>query len=398
MEAAALVVSSEIRRGEEESRFRELLRGVGRSLSGPIPVLLLLLLAFGWLSIWSASWKSGEAGEGRYLNYYLRQLVWIGAGLAAFFAASLPHYLKISRRAWAVYAAGIAGLLAVFVVGSVVNGSRRWIVFGPFQVQPSEFAKIAVVIALAKYLMYRKNLDGWWKLLPPFALVGVPLVLILKEPDLGTALLLVPVMGAMLLVSGASRKHLAVAAVAGLALAVSSYFFLLKDYQVKRVRAFLYQGAYSKEQKIGEAYQLIQSKIATGSGGVTGKGWCRGSQNMLNFTPFRHTDFIFAVVGEEWGFVGACGLLALYLLIFTLSLSCAAKTREPFGRLLVTGLVTLLAVQVCINVGMTLGLAPITGLTLPFVSYGGSSMVSSFLAMGLIVNVASRKVRVWSAG
>jgi rod shape determining protein RodA len=223
-------------------------------------------------------------------------------------------------------------------------------------------------------------------------------VLILKEPDLGTALLLVPVLGAMLLASGASRKHLAVAALTAVVLAVFSYFFLLRDYQIKRVHAFVYQGAYSKDQKIGEAYQLIQSKIAVGSGGVTGKGMFQGTQNMLNFTPFRHTDFIFAVVGEEWGFVGAAGLLALYLLIFTLSLSVAGRTREPFGRLLVTGLVTLLAVQVCINVGMTLGLAPVTGLTLPFVSYGGSSMVSSFLAIGLIANVASRRVRVMSAG
>jgi rod shape determining protein RodA len=226
----------------------------------------------------------------------------------------------------------------------------------------------------------------------------VPLVLILKEPDLGTSLLLVPVLGSMLLVSGASKRHLACAACVCLALAVFSYFFLLKDYQVKRVRAFLTQGSHSKEQKVGEAYQLIQSKIAVGSGGWTGQGWCRGRQNQLNFTPFRHTDFIFAVVGEEWGFVGASGLFALYLLIFTLSLGVAARTREPFGRLLVVGLVTLLAVQVCINVGMTLGLAPITGLTLPFVSYGGSSMVSSFLAVGLIANVASRKVRVVAAG
>ena len=245
--------------------------------------------------------------------------------------------------------------------------------------------------------MYRQNLDSWWRLLPPFLIAGVPLVLILKEPDLGTALLIVPAAGMMLLVSGASARRLAIVAAAGVALAPVAYFFLLQDYQVKRVRAFVTQGAHSGDQKIGEAYQLIQSKIAVGSGGAAGKGWCRGSQNMLNFTPFRHTDFIFAVVGEEWGFLGASAAMALYLLIFALSLSIAARTREPFGRLLVVGLVSVLSAQVCINVGMTLGLLPVTGLTLPFVSYGGSSMVTSFAALGLIANVGSRRVP-WVCG
>jgi rod shape determining protein RodA len=397
MQAVSILAGSE-RIPAERGRVREFLDGARRALAQPLPLLLFVLLAFGWLSIWSASWKSGEAGGGQYLNYYLRQLAWMAVGFSAFIAVAVPSYLTCSRWAWALYALGIAGLVAVFVVGSVVNGSRRWIVFGPIQVQPSEFAKIAVVVALAKYLMYRKNFDSAWKLLPPVLLAAVPMALILKEPDLGTTLLLVPVLGAMLLVSGASKRHLAAAAALGLALAAFSYAFVLKDYQVKRVRAFVTQGSHSKEQKIGEAYQLIQSKIAVGSGGWTGTGWCRGKQNMLNFTPYRHTDFIFAVVGEEWGFAGCAGLLLLYLLIFSLSLSAAARTREPFGRLLVVGLVTLLSVQVFINIGMTLGLAPITGLTLPFVSYGGSSMLSSFIAMGLIANVASRKVRTYAAG
>ncbi|MHC5038792.1 MAG: rod shape-determining protein RodA [Planctomycetota bacterium] len=399
MQGLGVITGGERRIAEKErTRLQEMLEGVWRAVRGPIPLLLLALLVFGWLSIWSASWKSGEAGEGQYLNYYLRQLLWIAVGIGVYFASAIPSYLKISRWTWILYGAGIAGLVAVFAVGTVINGSRRWILLGPIQVQPSEFAKLAVVLGLAKYLMYRRNLDTWWKLLPPFLIVAVPLVLILKEPDLGTSLLLVPVLGAMLIVSGASKRHLAIAAALGLGLAVFSYFFLLKEYQVKRVHAFLYQGSYSRSQKIGEAYQLIQSKIAMGSGGWTGKGWCGGTQNMLNFTPFRHTDFIFAVVGEEWGFVGASAMLLLYLLIFALSLSAASRTREPFGRLLVTGLVTLLAVQVCINVGMALGLAPITGLTLPFVSYGGSSMVSSFAAIGLIANVASRRIRVIASG
>jgi len=397
MNAGGLVIGSE-RSLERESALAGWRRSALRVLAGPIPLLLFAIVAFGWLSIWSASWKSGEAGEGRYLDFYLRQLLWIGVGVAAFFAVSVPHYLKAARRAWTIYAAGILGLLAVFAAGSVVNGSRRWIVLGPIQVQPSEFAKLAVVVALAKYLMYRRHLDTWWKLVPPVLVAGLPLALILKQPDLGTALMLVPVLGAMLFVSGASKRRLAIAGAAGILFALFSYFFILQDYQVKRVRAFIHQGAFSREEKIGEAYQLIQSKVAVGSGGWTGKGWCEGTQNTLNFTPYRHTDFIFAVTGEEWGFLGGAGLLLAYLVLFGLSLRVASKTREPFGRLVVVGLSTLLAVQVCVNIGMTVGLAPITGLTLPFISYGGSSMVSSFMAMGLIASVASRKVPVMASG
>lgn len=379
---------------KEQGPIRRALAAGLATLKSPIPWVMALLVGFGWMSMWSASWKSGAAGQGQYLNYYLRQLIWIGAGLVAFLTCALPHYLKLKRWAPWVYLGALGGLLAVFVLGSTINGSRRWIVLGPVQVQPSEFAKIAVVVALAAYLRYRKNLDSWMRLLPPILIAGIPILLILKEPDLGTCLLLVPVTAVLLFASGASMKHLGIAAVVGLVVAVVSPFFLLKEYQLKRVRAFVYQGSYSSQQKIGEAYQLIQSKIAVGSGGVTGQGWCKGSQNMLNFTPFRHTDFIFAVIGEEWGFLGATALMALYLLVFALSLSVAARTREPFGRLLVVGLTSLLALQVFINIGMTIGLAPITGLTLPFISYGGSSMVASFAALGLIVNVAIHPVRV----
>jgi rod shape determining protein RodA len=376
----------------ERKRWREWLGAAWAAARGPVPLLLAALVFFGWLSILSASWRSGEAGEGRYLETWWRQLLWIGTGIAVFFACAVPHYLRFRRWAWWIYGAAIAGLLLVFVAGTVVNGSRRWIVLGPVQVQPSEFAKIAAVIALARVLRVRKALEGWRGLLPPVLLVAVPMALIVKEPDLGTALLLLPAAGMMLLASGAPLRRLALAAAVGAALVPISYFFLLHDYQVKRVNAFLTQRSHSGEQKIGEAYQLIQSKIAVGSGGTAGKGWGRGTQNTLNFTPFRHTDFIFAVIGEEWGFAGASAAMALFLLLFALSISIASRTREPFGRILVVGLVSMLSAQVCINVGMALGLLPVTGVTLPFVSYGGSSMVASFAAMGLIANVGSKRV------
>ena len=219
--------------------------------------------------------------------------------------------------------------------------------------------------------------------------------LIVLQPDLGTAALLLPVLFAVLFVAGARRRHLF--AVAGLILVGGVICFLMlpkHDYRRQRVATFLRQNLLTEEERLASGYQLEQSKIAVGSGGLRGKGWGKGTQNRLNYLPERHTDFIFAVIAEEGGFIAAAFLLLIYFLLFTSALSIAGRTRDSSGRVFVVGAVALLFTQVFINAGMTMGLAPITGLTLPLVSYGGSSLLSSMIALGLIFNIGMRRIRV----
>ncbi len=371
--------------------FGETRRRVSAGLFWPGTPLMLLVAAAGFLAVWSASYRSAEFGRGYYLDFYIRQLVWIAAGAGVFAAFLVPKRRTIASSSYLVYGLCIAMLLMVFVFGRSVNGSKRWLVFGPVQIQPSEFMKLGVILALARCLGARKRIEGIRGFILPSLIAMVPAVLIMRQPDLGTALVLLPVLVAMLYASGAPAKLLGGILIVLAAAAPFSYFFLLRDYQVKRVDAFISQGGFSEEQKIGEAYQLIQSKVAIGSGGVAGKGWRKGSQNLLNFTPFRHTDFIFAVIGEEWGFIGAAGILLLYLLLFSLSISIAWSAPSMFDRLVIVGVVTCLAFQVFVNTAMAVGLAPVTGLTLPFVSYGGSSMLLSFASLGLVAGVRGAK-------
>jgi rod shape determining protein RodA len=353
--------------------------------------VVLLLCVIGLLAVWSASWRSAEFGRGYYLDFYMKQVLWVGAGCLVYLGILLMKRKTLARLSWPAYLFLLLLVVSVIVFGRSINGSKRWIVFGPLQIQPSEFMKLGLVLGLARYIATRRRLDRWRDLAVPALIVLVPMAFILRQPDLGTSLVLVPVTLAMLFVGGACPKKLGLVLALMAALAPASYFLLLKDYQKKRVDAFLGQGNYSKQQKIGEALQLIQSKVAVGSGGVAGKGLHQGSQNTLNFIPFRHTDFIFAVIGEEWGFVGAAGTLALYFLAFALSIALAHATPNAYDRLLITGLVTTLAFQVFVNTAMAVGLAPITGLTLPFLSYGGSSMVMAFASFGLIAGARGER-------
>lgn len=353
-------------------------------------VIMCAILAYGVVFVFSASYR---VQENDFTADPYKQVVWMALGAAVFVALLVPNYMKLGRFAYLIYAVCLVLILASYLFPPV-NGARRWIPFGSFfKLQPSEFMKIAVVLALAKYLMYRDNLSRARKLAVPFCLALVPTVLILRQPDLGTALLFIPILFALLYSAGARVKHLGLAAAIGLALLPPLYFFGLKDYQRKRLTGFL----HPERTSLQEGYQLVQSKIAIGSGGLTGQGLGQGSQNWMEVLPYDQTDFIFAVVGEEWGLVGAGGLLLLYLALFAASISIALRTREPFGRLIVAGVVGLLAAQVYINVGMTMGLMPVTGMTLPLVSYGGSSMLSSFILLGLVANVAMHHIPVFSS-
>jgi len=267
--------------------------------------------------------------------------------------------------------------------------------------------------------MYRKNLNSWSALVPPFLLTLFPMVFIIVQPDLGTALIFLPILFGMLYSAGARVKHLILLIAAGIILVpLVCRSPLLADYQRERITSFMQQIPSLEEKartlrlegniemaekmekkardlKRGTGYQQYFSQVSIGSGGLLGKGLTSGPQNRLNYLPERHTDFIFAIVGEEWGFLGCGMILFLYLLMIAIILGVARRTREPFGRYLCSGVAVLFATQVFVNTGVSVGLLPIAGLTLPFLSYGGSSLLSFFIALGLVLDVGARRVRVF---
>ena len=355
-------------------------------LSVLFPVLMLNL--FGIVFIASST------HEGFFSFYVNRQVMWIFIGLLGAGGAMLLNYKLIAKFGYLIYFLSLLLLIYVHFFGSVVNGARSWIRFGPVGLQPSEFMKLALVIALAKYLRFRRNYRRIVDLAGPFILTVLPLMLILKQPDLGSALVFLPVLFLIVYAVGARYRHLLAIFILGLAALVPIWKYGLADYQRQRIKAFVNPSQY----RTTYAYQLIQSKIAIGSGGLTGKGWARGTQHKLNFLPEPHTDFIFAVIAEEWGFIGAGIVLLLFLLFLSMMMRLVFVVREPFARIICLGITILFFVQVCMNVGVALGLMPTTGLTLPFVSYGGSSMLTSYLAVGIVMNAASSRHPLFISG
>lgn len=316
-----------------------------------------------------------------------RQLAWFAVGLVALVMAASVDYRRIIRLAPALYVAGLAALVAVFVIGRTVSGARRWIGMGAFTVQPSEIFKVVFVLTAVWLLTSRWAQPGGSPVVAAaLAFVAVPFLLIVKQPDLGTALVLLPVLGALLVGSGMSLRLLGGLAAGGLAILPLAWF-ALKDYQRERIKVFL----DPERDPLGSAYNVIQAKIAIGSGQLLGKGVAGATQSQRSFLPERHTDFIFAVFAEMWGFVGCVALLACYAVLLLRGFDIAASAREPAGRLIALGATTLLATQVLINVGMVVGLLPVVGVPLPLMSYGGSSMLVSLMALGLLLSVRMRQ-------
>jgi len=346
------------------------------------------LLIVGAAFVHSASYRSGPMGEGYYTTSPLKQVQWIAIGVVLFAGVLFVNYRHLLEHAYAFYALGLGVLVLVlfFGVHSPAIQARRWFALGSVRVQPSEFMKLVVIITLARYLMHRESHRRFLGLLPPFALVLVPMALIAKEPDLGTALVLLPVAFAMLYAAAARAKHLWLIVAIGLA-SLPMLWVGMRPYQKERVLSFLYQ---EDPHRRYDSYQLRQAKIGIGSGGLFGKGWEKGTHQRLNYIPAktRNNDFIFAVICEEWGFVGANALLALYLALFALCLRTAEEVHHPGGRLIVVGVVTMLGTQAIVNTAMATGQLPVVGLTLPLISYGGSSLLSSLLGLALVVNVS----------
>ncbi len=329
----------------------------------------------------------------------LRQGLYIATGVALLVLVLTVPYQKLGRYTYVAYGVLLVGLV-LLVLDRYVNlpliaprnFSRRWIDLGFFSLQPSEFMKPVLIMTLARYLRFRSSYRRWRGLMIPFLLTVVPMALILKQPDLGTTLMLLPVLFAMLFVAGARLRHLLIIVLLGCATMPVFYFYVMKPYQKDRIMVLFKQDVEDEAWHMDQGYQLRQAKIALGTGGVTGTGYGQGIfLEHDSLLPEKHNDFIFAIIGHEWGFIGGVLVILAYSVIVTVGLEVATITNDPFGRLLAIGVVVMIVVQALLNVCMNIGLAPITGMTLPFVSYGGSSMWANFLALGLLVNVAQRR-------
>ena len=348
-----------------------------------------LLLGLGVLLAFVGVSAVQVAADGR-VDYGSIQMRWAVIGVAVcLLMLAVPYRLVVQwRYLW--YFGGVLLLLLVLVAGRG-KSAGRWIEIGSFRMQPSEVMKLVLVVTLAGYIRYGRGHRTFRGLFTPFALTLIPFLLIMKQPDLGTALLLLPVLFVMLYVAGANRMHLGFVASGGV-LAALVFFFtpgLLNEYQKNRVRAFLLQGSNDTALVRSHNHQIEQSKIVVGTAKFFGTGTGEETRDSIRFLPERHSDFIFPVIIHAYGLAGATLLFMLYLLFIGLILHTALKVREPSGRLLAVGVASLFACQMVINLGMTLGLLPIVGMPLPFLSYGGSSMLVSFMALGLVLNVGS---------
>ncbi|MBI3269518.1 MAG: rod shape-determining protein RodA [Planctomycetes bacterium] len=367
--------------------------------TGRLPLtLVLLVLALLLLGLAAISDATADDGATPFWRSFLgKQVIFAVLGWSAFGLALSFHYYALRDLAYAGYAVGILGLIAVLAKGGVQLGARRWIPLGFFNLQPSEPMKLCLVLALARLLSRSERLDRPSGLLLPLGMTALPMGFVVLQPDLGTSLVLLPILLAMLFVAGARPLHLAafllaLVAVVGVAFSPLGQN-LLHDYQRKRILAFLNPEAMDLE----EGYQLIRARIAIGSGGVWGKWWDEAAESNFRTVPIRQNDFIFTVVAEQYGFLGASALIGLYLALLVTCLRLASHTRDPYGRLLIVGITSSIAVQFLVNVAMTLQLVPTTGITLPFVSYGGSSLLTSFASLGLIANVSMRRVPTFAA-
>jgi rod shape determining protein RodA len=345
-------------------------------------VATALLVGYGFVALLSVTHGSAEAG-----SIIRMRTLHVVVGLAALVAAAVIDYRRLAGLAQVLYPAVVLLLAGVLIVGDTRMGAQRWISLGPLGAfQPSELAKLAIIVTLARHLDTTKALPRMRALFPFLVHVAVPVVLIARQPDMGTALVLLAILAAMLYVAGARLADLGGIAAVGAA-AAPFFWHLLHDYQRRRLAAFIDPGA----DPLGAGYALIQSKIAIGSGQITGAGLFAGTQNLLRFIPEQHTDFIFTVIGEELGLIGSVALLGLYLIWIWRALGIAATARDRLGALMATGIAAMMLFHVVVNVGMTVGLMPVTGIPLPLMSYGGSSLLTTLAGTGVLLSIRLRR-------
>ncbi len=350
----------------------------------PLMAIAAAICTIGFLEIYSSTHASAMAGM------QWRQLIWIGIGIAGMFIISRIDYHALLDQAPILYMVGIAGLLVVLVLGYSRLGAKRWISIGGENLQVSELMKLIIIIVLARYFTeVRTDRLTLRDLAKVAALTLVPVALILKQPDLGTAMVLVPVAVVGCFLAGIEWKHLLIGAVV-VALLVPVAWNMrrhLKPYQQQRIQTFL----HPEEDQRGAGYQILQSEIAVGSGGFLGKGFGKGSQNQLGFVPVRYSDFILAALAEEQGFIGVCVVLLLYLGLILRLVDNAQKAKDKAGMYVVMGVTAILGFHVLVNASMVIGDMPVTGIPLPLMSYGGSATAFVFLALGLVMNVRMRR-------
>jgi len=346
--------------------------------------LVLLLCSMSVLEVHSATVHT------RFASFGTKQILFIAAGLVGMFVlAKIDYHRLIDWSPW-FYGIFVVSLVAVKVIGHKALGARRWIGVGPVQFQPSEWVKLVLILAMARYIA---NIGGrnltWTEIFKAFGMVGVPMILVLVQPDLGTTLTYAPILVAGLFLGGINLRQSLVLITVGVVLVggVWSSGKILKPYQKARLTSFINPGNDPR----GAGYQVLQSEIAVGSGGIWGKGLEKGTQTQGYFLPIPYTDFIFAAFSEEHGFVGAFFILLLYFLILMRLIQNAQTAADLPGSLIIMGIVAVLTFQIAVNVGMVIGLMPVTGIPLPLMSYGGSSVLFTFLALGVAMNVRMRR-------
>lgn len=377
-------------------------RQLGLARNWPVLAAVGVLGALGLLTIWFDSRAEGS-----------RQLRYLAVGVVGMVLFQIVKYQKIGRWSWGLYIFSLLLLIYTVIGGAIAdqntgisilpgirrrNGAFNWISIGSFTLQPAELMKLAFIMVLARYLRFRSNYRTVKGLIPPFALAGLPMLLILKQPDLGTAMTFIPCLLAMLFVAGAKVKHLSIVVGGGLLLSVFLWlcgtdrpFFrhlpdLVKEYQRNRVYAM-----FSEDPRMLQVYGFQQrvALMAFGSGGWTGRGL--GNIPVGRSVPEGHNDMVFSLIGEQFGFFGSAVVLFAYIVLFTAGIEIASATRDPFGRLVALGIVAIMAGQTFLNIMVALKLFPVTGVTLPFISYGGSSLLASFLSVGLLLNIGQNR-------
>lgn len=349
--------------------------------------LLLFLIFFvafeGVFLVYSATYRGTVSSQANPL--YLKQIYWVLIGLAAVLVVISIDYHHIGRWSYAFYALNILLLVYLLVKGGDAKVAR-WFKIGGLSLQPSEFMKLSIILVLGQYFHRNSGPTTIKDVLIPAVIVGIPLVLIVKQPDLGTAITLLPIFFAVLFVAGVRMRYLS--GMIGMGLMAAPLLWLkLKPYQKQRIMTFI----DPSQDPLGAGYHVTQSKIAVGSGGVLGKGFLAGTQNRLDFLPAQHTDFIFSVLAEEWGFIGAMLTLIVVFFILLKGTDIALHAKDQLGLIFAMGIVTSLAVHVIINVGMVIGLLPVTGLPFPLLSYGGSSTIVTLVSIGILLNIRMRR-------
>lgn len=370
-----------------------------KAIDKPFVIAISMILVLGLIVLTSATINAVKGNPYYYLE---KQVVLIIVSMVLAYLLLRLDIGQLQKVSWYIYGLALVLLALVLVFGSEQRGTTGWIGFGGYKIQPAEISKVLIIAAFASFLARRQGeLETLKQMLPAFIYVGVPFVLVMLQPDLGTGLVFIAILVGMMLVAGANPRLLLTLTGGAILLAILwvvlhnylGVWLPLKDYQLSRLTVFLdpYQDGMGGR---GDGWNTIQSLVAIGSGGFMGKGLFHGTQAQLQFLPERHTDFIYAVIGEELGFIGAAGLIFLYIVMTYRALIIALEARDLYSTLLVTGVLTMWMFHILENIGMSIGIMPVTGIPLPFVSYGGSAMLANFIGLAIIlgVNLRGRKI------